>query len=446
MPEHAVTTDLANWIAREHDQPSPRALRAARHAVLDWAGVALAGASDELVALLIEDAMDISARQTCPVIGTPVRLSAPAAARVNGAASHVLDFDDINKRMRGHPTVAILPALLSAAKDRCGADLLDALITGTEVACCLGETLGEAHYLKGFHTTATVGTVAAAAGVCRLLALDAATTRRALSLAATQAAGLRAMFGTMGKPLHAGLAAERGLMAARWAVRGITAPEDGIENPLGLGPVLSDRFAPRPMRPDTSAPFGIEDNVFKRHAACYYTHSAIEAADELVRTHEFSEEEVRHVDVGLQPALHTVCDIVTPKTGLEVKFSVRHLVAMRLAGRDTSDPACFTEATATDPALAALRQRVGVSGLDTGNRMLARVTITLADGQRLECTRDVSEPADDLARQEDELKAKFVSLARGALGSRAERMAGRILALDAIDPITALLVDLQQEA
>ena len=104
-------------------------------------------------------------------------------------ASHALDFDDINKRMRGHPSVAILPALLAAGPARSGTELIDALIVGTEVACIVGEMMGETHYLRGFHTTATVGTVAAAAAVARLLRCDADQTASALSIAATRAAG-----------------------------------------------------------------------------------------------------------------------------------------------------------------------------------------------------------------------------------------------------------------
>ncbi len=437
MHQGAVTSNLAKWIARTDDRPTARARQAARHAILDWVGVTLAGARDPLVTLLTEDA---PAAGYALVLGTTARLTPGDAARINGAASHVLDFDDINKRMRGHPTVAILPAILAAAEDHTGSAVVDALITGTEVACALGEMLDEAHYLHGFHTTATVGTVAAAAGVCRLLMLDQETTTRALSIAATQAAGLRMAFGTMVKPLHAGLAAERGLMAARWARCGMTAPMDGIEHPQGLGPVLSNTFQPLAIRPDTSAPFGIEENVFKRHAACYYTHSAIEAAKALCAGKDTAK--IKALSIGLQPGLHSVCDITAPTSGLEVKFSVRHLVAMVLAGRDTTDPDVFGDALATDPELTQLRQLVDVTQLDTDNRMLATATLTLKDGTQVVEQRDVSTPASDLGAQESDLTQKFTRLAQSSLGSRVESIASRILNMDASHPIANLLRDL----
>lgn len=434
-----TTADLARWVAQKDDPATPCARRAACQVFLDWAGVTLAGFTDPLASLLIKEAQ---AQGDAFVIGSTARLTPAEAARVNGAISHVLDFDDINKRMRGHPTVAILPAVLAAGENHSGAEIIDALIAGTEVACSLGEMLGEAHYLHGFHTTATVGTVAAAAGVCRLLKLDQETNGRALSIAATQAAGLRAMFGTMVKPLHAGLAAERGLMAARWAAAGMSAPDNGIEHPQGLGPVLSTGFAPRRIRQDPSARFGIEDNVFKHHAACYYTHSAIEAVGLLMRDHELAADEIETVTIALQAGLHSVCDIRTPETGLEVKFSVRHLVAMVMAGYDTTDPAVFTNDLAYAPDLVRLRGRVQVEPLETSNRMEARATILLRDGKTISALSDVSTPVRDLDAQERDLTRKFTRLARPILGDRVHEIGKRILAIDAPEPITPLLTDL----
>ena len=253
------------------------------------------------------------------------------------------------------------------------------------------------------------------------------------------------MFGTMVKPLHAGLAAERGLMAARWAQRGMTAPVDGIEHAQGLGPVLSEAFQPHAIRSAISAPFGIEENVFKRHTACYYTHSAIEAMLGLCCDHDLAPTDIDTVSIGLQRGLHSVCDIVEPATGLEVKFSVRHLVAMALSGRDTTDPGVFTDTLAEEPELVALRQSVDVTALETDNRMLASATITLKDGRQVERHCDVSTPASDLSVQERDLTEKFLRLARPVLGPRASDMAARILAADTDRPIADLQNDLIPE-
>ena len=421
-----VTADLAGWIARSDDPPTHRARRAAQQALLDWAGVCLAGAKDPLVDLLVADAAAQTGLGGGALVGRAERLHADAAALVMGSASHVLDFDDINKRMRGHPSVAILPALLTCG--RLDGDLIDAFIAGTEVACCLGEMMGPRHYEAGFHTTATVGTVAAAAAVCSLTRADAEVTQRTLSLAATQASGLRAMFGSMAKPLHAGLAAQSGLRAARWASAGMTAPLDGLDSPQGFGPVLSGDFTPQSIRANTPKPFGIEENVFKYHAACYYTHSAIEAISTLKDEANIRPEDISSISVGLQAPLLTVCDIVEPTTGLETKFSVRHLIAMALLDYDTTNPEVFSDAVTHDPQIRHLGKKVTAVPFDTANRMEARVQVTLVDQQMHEMVCDVSAPSTDLDHQERALLKKFVRLARPRLGALAEQTATDLLA------------------
>lgn len=442
MAGPGVTRDLARWIARADDPPSAEALTAARHAMLDWIGVTLAAAGEPDLEPVLAEARDQQTADGAPLVVSAARFPPPIAARINGTASHLLDFDDINKRMRGHPTVAVLPAVLACARRRRTADVLDALVAGTEVACSLGEMLGETHYLRGFHTTATVGTVAAAAAVCRLLAVDEDGTARALSLAATQAAGLRAMFATVAKPLHAGLAAERGVLAARWALAGLSAPRDGLEAPQGFGPVLSARFAPQPIRPDRDRPFGIEENVFKRHAACYYTHSAIEAALALAERAPLPPRAQADIRVGLQPALFDVCDIAEPKTGLEVKFSIRHLVAMALLGRDSTTSAAFTDALARDPEVCAMRAQVRVLPLRTDNRMLASVTIEPAGAAPVTTTLDVSRPETDPQARQLRLVGKFRRLAAPRLGPRTDTLIARLLEADGAAPVDALLAEL----
>lgn len=421
-----VTADLARWIARSDDPPTPRARRAAQQALLDWVGVCLAGAKDPLVDLLVQDALQQTGSGEVSLVGRSEVVHADAASLVMGAASHALDFDDINKRMRGHPSVAILPALMACGLPN--VDLIDAFIAGTEIACCLGEMLGPSHYEAGFHTTATVGTVAAAAAVCRLAGENPEVTQRALSLAATQASGLRAMFGSMTKPLHAGLAAQSGLRAARWASAGMTAPLDGLDSPQGFGPVLSGDFTPQSIRANTPKPFGIEENVFKYHAACYYTHSAIEAISTLKDKANIRSEDISSISVGLQAPLLTVCDIVEPTTGLETKFSVRHLIAMALLDYDTTNPEVFSDALALDPEVVSLSARVTAVPFDTANRMEARVQVTLVDQQIYERICDVSAPETNLDHQEQSLKKKFVRLARTHLGAQVEQTATDLLA------------------
>lgn len=428
-----VQAELAEWIAdRDGDPVSDPARRAACHAVLDWLGVAMAGAREPVVEFLVRDALVNGEAGPAGLVGRTEQLSPAFAALANGTASHALDYDDVNMRMRGHPSVTVVPALLSIAATQGGSgrSLLDALVVGTEVACTVGEIMGPEHYERGFHTTATAGTIAAAAGCAALLGLSGTQTRHALGLAATQAAGLQASFGTMAKPLHAGKAAMNGLLSARWAAAGLTAGEQTIDGRQGFGPTQSAMFRPRPIRPDPAVPFGIERNGYKVHAACYYTHSVIEAVRALVRDNDVSAGSIDRVTVRLGAAQLAVCDIADPATGLEVKFSVRHVVAMALQGIDTGDVAQYCEAIARNETLAALRRRVRTEAADLESRTAAQVEIVLNDGAPISRTVDCGIPVTDAGVREESLTRKFATLVGPILGDGATKaLIGEVLTL-----------------
>src|SRR5882757_5654736 len=212
-------TDLTQVLASKaaaldyDDLPTP-ARELARQCVLDYFGVALAGAGDELVRLLLDEMAEAGGAPQAGLIGHETRLPALSAALVNGAAAHALDYDDVNMAMPGHPSVAILPALLALAelKGSSGREVITAFVAGYELQCRVGRVLSPGHYdVLGFHATATVGSFGAAAACAHLLRLDKEKFVTALGIAGTQAAGLKSMFGTMCKPLHAGKAAYHGL-------------------------------------------------------------------------------------------------------------------------------------------------------------------------------------------------------------------------------------------
>jgi len=437
------TRDMARWIA-EFDAAAlgERPLRWAMHAILDWLGVTLAGARDPLVDVLVADAIAEGEAGTARLVGRGARTTPTFATMINGAASHALDYDDVNKRLHGHPTVPVVPALLALAEQRkfSGRAVLDAFIAGYEVECLIGEMMGLAHYDHGWHATATIGTFGAAAGSARLLGLDADQTAMALGIAATQAAGLKAMFGTMCKPLHAGKAAMNGLMAARWAARGFTSRDDAVECAQGFGATQSTEFRPLPIRPDASAPFAVEQNLFKYHAACYLTHSSIEAVRALEAQHGFTADDVTGVRTRVDPGHRKVCCIPEPTTGLEVKFSIRHCIAMALSGIDTGDRAIYTDEIANRPDLMELRRKVEIEDHVHENRHAAEIVIDLADGRTLVQFFDCGQPADDVDAQEERLTAKFLRLAEPVIGQeRAERTVELVRDLERADDIEPLM-------
>ena len=165
----APTREIADWIAST-PEVGEEALRWARHCLLDWLAVTLAGAREELVDILVAEALADDGQGSAPLVGRDERLSPSWALLVNGTAGHALDYDDVNTAMRGHPTVAVMPAVLqSGARDGRSLDeVLRAFAVGYEICCLVGEMTGDAHYDRGWHATATVGTFGAAAGMAAL--------------------------------------------------------------------------------------------------------------------------------------------------------------------------------------------------------------------------------------------------------------------------------------
>src|SRR5689334_11557794 len=291
-----VTRELAQRAASlRYDELPLDVRRWARHCVLDWLGVTLAGAREELSQILAADAAEQGGTPLARLIGRDAIVPTQQAALVNGAASHALDYDDVNMTLGGHPTVAVLPAVLALCEARGanGAALIAAFVAGYETLCRVGALVAPGHYARGYHATGTVGGFGAAAACAHLLGLDAAGTATALGIAGTQAAGLKSMFGTMCKPLHAGKAAQNGLLAASLAARGFTSRGDVLECPQGFAATQTPDFRPAAILDDPPPGFHVLNNLFKYHAACYLTHAPIECARRLRREHDFAGDDVR---------------------------------------------------------------------------------------------------------------------------------------------------------
>jgi 2-methylcitrate dehydratase PrpD len=363
------------------------------------------------------------------------------AALINGTASHALDFDDVNMAILGHPSVAILPGLLALA-EATGASqekVLAAFVAGYEVVCRTGALMSPGHYGHGFHATSTVGSVGAAAACSHLLGLDAETTATAYGIAATKASGLKSMFGTMCKPLHAGMAAQNGLLAARLAARGFTSRPDALECAQGLAATQSVDFNPDEAMKDAPLDHHIAANLFKYHASCYLTHGAIEAGKSLREKSAASSNAIQSIEIRVPPVTDRVCNIPRPETGLEAKFSLRLTVAMALAGRDTSGIATYTDALTQDPELVRLRDMATVEFVDGFPEARADVAITVAGGRRFAASHDAGVPDTDLDRQGRRLEEKFDALAEPLLGASARALREAIAAIGGSDGIATIM-------
>jgi 2-methylcitrate dehydratase PrpD len=413
----------------------------ARQCVLDYYGVALAGADDDLVRLLLDEMIEAGGAPQAAVIGYDARLPIMSAALVNGAASHALDYDDVNLAMPGHPTVAILPALLALAElnNSSGRDVITAFVAGYETECRIGMAMRPGHYGRGFHATGTVGAFGAAAACARLLGLDAEATARALGIAGTQAAGLKSQFGTMCKPFHAGKAAQAGLLAARLAARGFSSRTDLVECDQGFAKTHSGDFHPEAALADPPDGYFILANLFKYHAACYMTHAPIECGRQVRERHHPDPDAIAAIKLSVHRGSDRICNIPAPADGLQSKFSLRQTVAMALSGVDTASLGAYSVATATDPGLIGLRERVEFDFRDDCPEAGAELAVTLRDGSVLRAQHDAGLPSGDIADQGRRLAVKFDALAEPVIGTaRCRELRALIAGLDSANEIAAL--------
>jgi 2-methylcitrate dehydratase PrpD len=337
--------------------------------------------------------------------------------------------------MNGHPTVPVAPAALALAEHhhKGAKALLAAFAAGVDTECIIGRYVGASHYAEGWHATGTLGSFGAAAAASNLLGLDADATARALGIAGTQAAGLKSQFGTMCKPFHAGKASQNGLFAARLAARGFSSRPDLVECEQGFALTHGPDFHPEAARADPPEGFHILANLFKYHAACYLTHGPIETARAVRERHNVTPEQIAQVTLKLDRSCDRVCNIPAPTDGLEAKFSLRQTVAMALAGVDTASLGAYSPATANDPRLMALRDRITLDFQDGWPQAAAEIDVALTDGRVLHASHDAGVPSADIAAQGDRLAAKFDALAEPVLGAaRARELRRAIEGLDTL--------------
>ena len=395
----------------------PAALSLARLSLLDWMACGIAGVGEPVAVKIRALAQSEKGEGVSSMLGGQAG-PARAAALVNGATSHALDYDDTHFAHVGHLSVGVYPAALAAAEDfdASAEAMVAAFLVGAEAAIRIGMVLGRSHYNQGFHQTATAGAFGATVAAGRLYGLDPQQMRYAIGLCSTRASGLKSQFGTMGKPYNAGVAASNGVECARLAALGMTSADDGLSGLQGF--VATHTSAPelddgRGLPPQDA--FLFEDNKYKLHACCHGTHAMIEALLDAEGLKGQSLDDVAHFSLHTNPRWLRVCDIKQPRTGLEVKFSYNWLAGMAIRGDRTGDDRVYQDALTADAALSAFAGRVEVVGDEALTDMEARGSLTLKDGTTVPIYHDLAArlPHEVLA---EKLRAK----ARAMIGERAD--------------------------
>jgi 2-methylcitrate dehydratase PrpD len=405
--------------------PPAAARAAAARAMLDTLGVTLAGANQP-AARSVHRVIAQDAIGPCLVFGTALRASAGNAALANGTAAHALDYDDMCFISLAHPSAPLVAAALAAGETTgaSGRTLLDAYVVGFEIEGRLGRAMNPRHYQRGWHCTSTLGTMGAAAAASRVLGLDAAAAGHALAIAASEASGLKENFGTMVKPLHAGLAARNGIVAAQLAQAGMTASAAAMDGPQGfLAAFDSEQPSLEAAAADLGTRWEIVDTgiTVKLYPSCAGTHPALDALIDLRRREPFNADEVKAIDVGVDRIVPTILLYDRPCSGLEGKFSMPFCAAAAVVrggvGIDT-----FDAATLNDPAILSLQSRVTMRvdpTLDPAAPSLtqARVTVRLDDGRVLTAEANGARGYPDRPATDEQLAAKFTSCAAQTLSA-----------------------------
>jgi 2-methylcitrate dehydratase PrpD len=443
-----ATARLAEFVAKTSIDDCPAAaVPLVRRAALDTLGVMLAGVTEPAArivrrAIAVEGGLPLAT-----VVGTRVRTSPTWAALANGVAGHAHDFDDTNFALMGHPSVPLLATALACgeAETADGRAVVTAYVVGFEISATLGAAVNPVHYTRGWHATATVGTLGCAAVAARLMKLDATETRHALGIAASLASGLKENFGSMTKPYHAGHAARNGAWAAALAREGFTASDTALEGPQGYAAAFGSSGSLDDHLAQLGRAWHVETSriAVKPYPSCALTHPAIDALLGLRAREALAPDAIEGVEIGVNPVTPGVLQHPRPRTALERKFSMPFCAAAALVdGR--VDLASFEDGDVRDPATRRLMERVRMVVDDTLPHELeqhawSRVTVRLAGGRSIELAPRGAHGHPDQPLSDGALRDKFLACATRVLArDEAEAVADQIGHLDAIPDIRAL--------
>ena len=418
-------------IGYEFDELPEDVVSLASLAMLDNIGCAVRGANEELSKILCEELVGQTVTGSNLISGQAFAGAPNNHAMIYGASAHAIDFDDtLPPALAAHAGSAVIGALVASlpSVDASGQELICAIVAGYESAARVASLLHPDHYLNGFHPTATVGVFGAAAAVGRLMRFDRDQMQQAFGLAATQAAGLKCVFGTMTKPFNAGHAASAGLLSARLIARGFTAPTDALEASKGY----TDMFIGKPQSEWSIAPkdtYAIRKNAFKFHAACHATHPMIEAIERIQDSHAFDLEDIESITVETSELGIKTASIVEPTTGLECKFSFYHVAAAALVGADMAADQTYSEAMLQDAKVTRLRKKVTLE-IGEDDPFFTRLVIVLNSGETLEQDFNFYDLMKDQTRVRERLRAKFSVNTGSVLGTETtEAIDRKIMAL-----------------
>ncbi|TBL75992.1 MmgE/PrpD family protein [Paenibacillus thalictri] len=444
----SLSREIARMIINtRYEQLPAEVVSFAKLCILDWLGSALAGEKQQPAQILAAIAEDMGGSGQATLI-TGGTSSVWNAALVNGAASHIVELDDIHKASIIHAATVVIPAALAVAewKRKSGRELIAAVVIGYDICYRIGEAVSPSHYYY-WHNTATCGTFGAAAAAGYLLGLTEEELIQALGSAGTQAAGLWEFIedGAMSKQLHPGKAAMNGVLAAQLAQRGFTGATRILEGRRGFFQAMSESADAMKVTEGLGQTYKITENSFKIHASCRHTHHAVDMILEMLQERDIRPETIESIAVKTYQVALNITDNPHPQTVYAAKFSLQFCTALAAVKR-SAGLADFSKSALADPEVLALMRRVEV-GVDPQidaaypEKWGAAIEVKLADGTRIAKQTDYPK-GDPESPVTDELVDKFRKLTADRPAEAVERYVERTLHLEELAEAGLLLSEL----
>jgi 2-methylcitrate dehydratase PrpD len=417
--------------------------RELKRCLVDGLGVMLAGTASVCSGVIQRYVRESLTPGASSVVGTGIVSSASLAALANGVAGHADDFDDTQlsqtpDRIYGlltHPTVPVLAAALAVAQELkvTGKEFLAAFCCGFEVECKIAEAMNPDHYIKGFHTTGTVGVFGATVAAAKLYVLSSEQTRFALGIAASKSAGLRVNFGTMTKPYHSGAAAENGIVAARLARLGYESDPSALDGPWGHLQVTGGCCDPSRILGHMGNPYTLRwPGVSVKPYPCgSLSHPSMDALLDIIMENDVMPEQVAQVRLGAGRNILAPLRYQEPQNALEAKFSLQFCLGILLLRRRAGLQE-FADDVVRSPEVRQMMARVETyynpqieaRGSD---RMRSLVEVRLRDGRELSRLAETSRGTPERPMSRQEMAAKFTDCAHATLSQ--ERIASALEAI-----------------
>jgi 2-methylcitrate dehydratase PrpD len=380
------TKALASYVVNNQLEDIPIDVRhEARRAIVNYLGCAVGGAPHPAMDITLRALGPYAGKPTASVLGRAERIDPLHASLLNGISSHVYDYDDTTPKNYSHPTSPVASALFAYASVNpvSGSDFIHAFILGFEAESRVANAVYPAHYDVGWHITGTSGVFGAATAIGRLMQLSEQEMIWAIGLAATQAAGLREMFGSMAKAFHPGRSAQNGYVSALLAREGFTAGVHGIEGPRGFAAVQAAHYDLSKITAGLGIDFDLRANTYKPYPCGIVNHPTIDGAIQLHDAHRIAPESIAAVRLRVAPLVMDLCNQQNITVGLQGKFSVYHAAAIGLV-RGKAGLQEYSDETVNDPQVKRVRELATAVGDPSITEDQAHLEVELLGGRRIE--------------------------------------------------------------